>query len=891
MSKRIYKIIALILVIAAVVAVFACCRKEGPKGDTGEQGIQGIQGEKGDKGDTGAQGLKDDKGDKGDDGDDGKNGADGQTPYIKDGYWWIGDTNTKVKASGIKGPQGDDGADGETPYIKDGYWWIGNTNTNVKAEGSDGAQGEKGDKGADGLTPYVKDGYWWIGDTNTNIKAEGPQGEKGEQGETGANGLTPFIKDGYWWIGNTNTGVKAEGSQGEQGEQGEKGETGDNGLSAYELYKKQHPEYTGTEAEWVEAMANGQLTVYTVKFDLNGGTAATGFEPTLMVHYNSTIKLTVPKKQGHTFAGWYTGNNVTDGIFTETDKVTSDMNLIARWIPVKVTITFEDYYGDKISVQTVDYGAKVTPPAVPSRIGKMKFVGWNKSVELNSVTSDMTVKAIYVTDTYTVKFETDGGTAIPDEGVYTGEIPTKPADPVKSGFSFAGWFLDRTYQNEYKFDRALNADTTLYAKYNGDYITITTAAELVAIANDPTAKYMLGNDINLKGDMWTPIDEFSGVLDGAGHKIFNFVITESHQYVGFIRQNSGTIQNLTFDDFMFSSSRTNPDSTSYVGVIAAYNSGIIKDCVLKNATLETASNGNSSTRSDYDIGTVCGYNSSTGIVKNTRSYITMNGALVCSNSTYYEPSNCCYYAGIVGINAGTVDACLYEGSITAAPNRYKPLYNNLYIYVSGLVGKQESTGKITGCEVNADINIKSVNNNNYINDQSVGSLCAENYGKISDCKATGTIAVDSNNQTNRIGGIVGRNRDSAVVSNCYSSVNITVISGSANNYVGGIIGFNDPNASVKMSVYTGSITAKAAAGYGYIMGYMSDGSNCFKCYYSTTSTMTIGEVIMTTGTVNEGTAKLLDEIHSTALLSDTLYWDSDLWIISDGKAPELKAFD
>lgn len=504
----------------------------------------------------------------------------------------------------------------------------------------------------------------------------------------------------------------------------------------------------------------------------------------------------------------------------------------------------------------------------------------------------MTVKAIYVTDTYTVKFETDGGTAIPDEGVYTGEIPTKPADPVKSGFSFAGWFLDRTYQNEYKFDRALNADTTLYAKYNGDYITITTAAELVAIANDPTAKYMLGNDINLKGDMWTPIDEFSGVLDGAGHKIFNFVITESHQYVGFIRQNSGTIQNLTFDDFMFSSSRTNPDgSTSYVGVIAAYNSGIIKDCVLKNATFETASNGKPDTTRYYSIGTVCGHNTSTGIIKNTRSYITTKSNLLCTSGYYaYRSHNYCFYGGIVGTNVGATDACLYEGriSVTTTNNNY---YNNLYFYIGGLVGKQESSGKITSCQAKADINIKPANNDYYINDQSVGSLCAENYGKISDCKATGTIAVDSNNQTNRIGGIVGRNRDSAVVSNCYSSVNITATCSSTNNYIGGIIGFNDPNASVKMSVYTGSITAKAAEGYGYIMGYMSDGSTCFKCYYSTTSTMTIGEVIMTTGTVNEGTAKSLDEIHSTALLSDTLYWDSDLWIISDGKAPELKAFD
>jgi hypothetical protein len=63
----------------------------------------------------------------------GKNGYPGDTPYIKDGYWWIGNSNTNVKAEGV------DGDDGDTPFInKDGYWWIGNVNTNVKAEGVDG---------------------------------------------------------------------------------------------------------------------------------------------------------------------------------------------------------------------------------------------------------------------------------------------------------------------------------------------------------------------------------------------------------------------------------------------------------------------------------------------------------------------------------------------------------------------------------------------------------------------------------------------------------------------------------------------------------------------------------------------------------------------------------
>ena len=41
-------------------------------------------------------------------------------------------------------PQGEKGKNGKTPYIKDGYWWIGDTNTNVKAEGTDGKDGKSG---------------------------------------------------------------------------------------------------------------------------------------------------------------------------------------------------------------------------------------------------------------------------------------------------------------------------------------------------------------------------------------------------------------------------------------------------------------------------------------------------------------------------------------------------------------------------------------------------------------------------------------------------------------------------------------------------------------------------------------------------------------------------
>lgn len=52
------------------------------------------------------------------------------------------------------GEDGQDGADGLTPYIQNGYWWIGTTNTGVKAEGVDGAKGEQGIQGEKG-DPYV----------------------------------------------------------------------------------------------------------------------------------------------------------------------------------------------------------------------------------------------------------------------------------------------------------------------------------------------------------------------------------------------------------------------------------------------------------------------------------------------------------------------------------------------------------------------------------------------------------------------------------------------------------------------------------------------------------------------------------------------------------------
>ena len=160
-------------------------------------------------------------------GDDGKPGKDGETPYIgENGNWWIGFTDTKVKAAGTDGKDGEKGEDGETPYIgENGNWWIGETDTGVKAVGTDGADGTNG---VDGLTPSIgENGNWWIGETDTGVKAAGTDGTNGTNG---ADGLTPSIgENGNWWIGATDTGVKAAATDGADGKDGADGTNGVDG--------------------------------------------------------------------------------------------------------------------------------------------------------------------------------------------------------------------------------------------------------------------------------------------------------------------------------------------------------------------------------------------------------------------------------------------------------------------------------------------------------------------------------------------------------------------------------------------------------------------------------------------------------------------------------------
>lgn len=199
-------------------------------------------------------------------------GRDGQTPHVgSNGNWFIGATDTGVKATGRDGRDGRDGLDGKdglsayeqwrqlvgqgatdwpkdqtsmndfflflkgrdgangiTPHVgTNGHWFVGSTDTGVTAQGPKGDNGTNGRDGKDGLSPYVgTNGNWWVGTTDTGVAAKG---RDGRDGRDGTDGQTPVIRDGHWWIGDTDTGIAAQGVRGEKGEKGDPGEKGKDG--------------------------------------------------------------------------------------------------------------------------------------------------------------------------------------------------------------------------------------------------------------------------------------------------------------------------------------------------------------------------------------------------------------------------------------------------------------------------------------------------------------------------------------------------------------------------------------------------------------------------------------------------------------------------------------
>lgn len=186
------------------------------------------------------------------------------------------------------------------------------------------------------------------------------------------------------------------------------------------------PEIPATFSGNMTVKAKWQMNQYTITFDTDGGST---INP-MTVDYNSTIAVNIPTKEGYTFLGWE----------PELPKTmpANDVTVKAKWQANKYTITFDTDGGSVVSPITADCNSAVTAPTSPTKAG-YTFLGWEPELPQTMPAGNITVKAQWKANAYTITFDAAGGSAVsPITADYNTAI-TAPAAPVKEGYTFLGW--------------------------------------------------------------------------------------------------------------------------------------------------------------------------------------------------------------------------------------------------------------------------------------------------------------------------------------------------------------------------------------------------------------------------------------------------------------------
>ncbi len=207
---------------------------------------------------------------------------------------------------------------------------------------------------------------------------------------------------------------------------------------------------------------------WTVSFDVGShGTA-----PTAQTVENGAkaTKPADPTAEDYSFQGWYTDTRYTME-YDFSKEVTEDTTVYAKWVKKPIVSFNKNGHGTAPASQTVELNGKATKPADPTAEGYV-FRGWYTTAACTTefdfntpITADTTLYAKW-NETYTVTFNVgDHGTAPAPQKVENGGKATKPENPTAKGWRFDGWYTDERYTARYDFDKAVTANTTLYAKW------------------------------------------------------------------------------------------------------------------------------------------------------------------------------------------------------------------------------------------------------------------------------------------------------------------------------------------------------------------------------------------------------------------------------------------
>ncbi|WP_259620158.1 InlB B-repeat-containing protein [Paenibacillus doosanensis] len=219
--------------------------------------------------------------------------------------------------------------------------------------------------------------------------------------------------------------------------------------------------------------AKWTINGYTVSFNTDGGTKVTAQQ----VNYNghASEPVTAPTKEGYTFGGWYTDDAYGTAFDFANTAIKGNTTVYAKWTINNYAVSFNTGGGTEVPAQQVNYNGHASEPVTAPTKEGYAFSGWYTDDAYGTafdfantaIKGNTTVYAKWTINSYTVSFNTAGGTEVPAQQVnYNGHASEPATAPTKAGYMFAGWYTDSNSNEPFHFtEQAITSNLTLSAKW------------------------------------------------------------------------------------------------------------------------------------------------------------------------------------------------------------------------------------------------------------------------------------------------------------------------------------------------------------------------------------------------------------------------------------------
>ncbi len=228
--------------------------------------------------------------------------------------------------------------------------------------------------------------------------------------------------------------------------------------------------------------ASWTANTYTVVYDGNGNT---GGSTASSSHTYGTAKALTANgytKTGYTFSGWNTKSDGTGTSYANQASVSNltstsggTVTLYAQWTANTYTITWDSQGGSSVANSTQTYAATLTLPTAPTRTG-YTFAGWytaaSGGTQVTSSTTYTTAGATtyyahWTAKTYTITWDSQGGSSVADSTQTYAATLTLPTTPTRTGYTFAGWYTAAEGGTKVDADTVYSnaGNTTYYAQW------------------------------------------------------------------------------------------------------------------------------------------------------------------------------------------------------------------------------------------------------------------------------------------------------------------------------------------------------------------------------------------------------------------------------------------